>query len=185
MHSAIRSAAAPSSHSFLAARVSLRGLAISKSPPPAAPPRAFVPQRAIPDPFVDPPPKLYVDQPDDVTSTGTPPVKLHRVWEKNPPRNRYLKRMGYLQVESTEEFGVPQFVMPGDEEKAPIPVLDVSIWRNAVVLVDKPKRWSSFDVCSKLRNATFRYPFKVGHCGTLDPLATGARSEKEWMVTDV
>lgn len=41
----------------------------------------------------------------------------------------------------------------------------------AVIPVDKPKEWSSFDVVKYIRN---RIPVrKVGHAGTLDPLATG------------
>ncbi|SEJ78894.1 tRNA pseudouridine synthase B [Cyclobacterium xiamenense] len=40
-----------------------------------------------------------------------------------------------------------------------------------VFLVNKPYRWTSFDVVKKLRNA-LRVK-KVGHAGTLDPLATG------------
>ncbi len=40
-----------------------------------------------------------------------------------------------------------------------------------VLLIDKPLRWTSFDVVRKIRNAV-RIK-KVGHAGTLDPLATG------------
>ena len=40
-----------------------------------------------------------------------------------------------------------------------------------VVAVDKPKGWTSHDVCAFVRKR-FRIP-KVGHAGTLDPLATG------------
>ncbi|GMQ28578.1 tRNA pseudouridine(55) synthase TruB [Algoriphagus confluentis] len=40
-----------------------------------------------------------------------------------------------------------------------------------VFLIDKPLEWTSFDVVKKLRNA-LRIK-KVGHAGTLDPLATG------------
>ncbi|RQO30769.1 tRNA pseudouridine(55) synthase TruB [Taibaiella sp. KBW10] len=40
----------------------------------------------------------------------------------------------------------------------------------AVVLIDKAYRWTSFDAISKFRRATHA---KIGHCGTLDPLATG------------
>ncbi|WP_207492538.1 tRNA pseudouridine(55) synthase TruB [Aridibaculum aurantiacum] len=40
-----------------------------------------------------------------------------------------------------------------------------------VMLVDKPLEWTSFDVVRKIRN-TIRIK-KVGHAGTLDPLATG------------
>lgn len=46
-----------------------------------------------------------------------------------------------------------------------------------VILVDKPLNWTSFDVVNKLRwKLRKRYnvkKFKVGHAGTLDPLATG------------
>ena len=40
-----------------------------------------------------------------------------------------------------------------------------------VILVDKPLEWTSFDVVKKIRNL-IRIK-KVGHAGTLDPLATG------------
>jgi tRNA pseudouridine55 synthase len=40
-----------------------------------------------------------------------------------------------------------------------------------VLLIDKPYQWTSFDVIKKLRN-TIRIK-KIGHAGTLDPLATG------------
>ena len=42
-----------------------------------------------------------------------------------------------------------------------------------VLLVDKPLRWTSFDVVHKVRNAIKPLKVKVGHAGTLDPLATG------------
>ncbi|OEK04992.1 tRNA pseudouridine(55) synthase TruB [Roseivirga misakiensis] len=40
-----------------------------------------------------------------------------------------------------------------------------------VILIDKPLTWTSFDVVKKIRNL-IRIK-KVGHAGTLDPLATG------------
>jgi tRNA pseudouridine55 synthase len=40
----------------------------------------------------------------------------------------------------------------------------------SVILVDKPYRWTSFDVVHKLRKPI---QTKIGHAGTLDPLATG------------
>ena len=47
----------------------------------------------------------------------------------------------------------------------------------AVLLVDKPMDWTSFDVVNKLRYALSRKMdvkrLKVGHAGTLDPMATG------------
>lgn len=43
---------------------------------------------------------------------------------------------------------------------------------DGIIIVDKPQGWTSFDVCAKLRNLTKTQ--KVGHSGTLDPMATGA-----------
>ena len=40
-----------------------------------------------------------------------------------------------------------------------------------LLLIDKPLEWTSFDVVKKIRNLTKAK--KVGHAGTLDPLATG------------
>ncbi len=40
-----------------------------------------------------------------------------------------------------------------------------------MLMIDKPFRWTSFDVVKKLRNALGVK--KIGHAGTLDPLATG------------
>ncbi len=40
-----------------------------------------------------------------------------------------------------------------------------------ILLLNKPKEWSSFDVVSKVRRICKEK--KVGHAGTLDPLATG------------
>ncbi|HLP21024.1 MAG TPA: tRNA pseudouridine(55) synthase TruB [Chitinophagales bacterium] len=45
-----------------------------------------------------------------------------------------------------------------------------------VLLINKPLTWTSFDVVNKLRYALTKkigYRIKVGHAGTLDPLATG------------
>lgn len=45
------------------------------------------------------------------------------------------------------------------------------------LLFDKPKFWTSFDVVAKVRKVLMEYckekKLKVGHAGTLDPLATG------------
>ncbi len=40
-----------------------------------------------------------------------------------------------------------------------------------VLLIDKPQHWTSFDIIRKLRNLLKIK--KIGHAGTLDPLATG------------
>ncbi len=42
---------------------------------------------------------------------------------------------------------------------------------DGILLVDKPATWTSFDVVNFVRSR-FNIP-KVGHCGTLDPAATG------------
>lgn len=42
-----------------------------------------------------------------------------------------------------------------------------------LLLVNKPYKWTSFDVVSKIRNSFKPMKLKVGHAGTLDPLATG------------
>lgn len=47
---------------------------------------------------------------------------------------------------------------------------------NGLLLVDKPKNWTSFDVVAKVRGTLKKSGVakpKVGHTGTLDPLATG------------
>ncbi len=49
--------------------------------------------------------------------------------------------------------------------------------KGQVLLLDKPLHWTSFDIVNKLRYAILKKhnlkKFKVGHAGTLDPLATG------------
>ncbi|MBU2046478.1 MAG: tetraacyldisaccharide 4'-kinase [Bacteroidetes bacterium] len=42
-----------------------------------------------------------------------------------------------------------------------------------VLLINKPYTWTSFDVVGKIRNSFKPLKLKVGHAGTLDPLATG------------
>ena len=49
--------------------------------------------------------------------------------------------------------------------------------KGTLILVDKPQGWTSFDVVNKIRG-TIRHKYqirniKVGHSGTLDPMATG------------
>ena len=54
---------------------------------------------------------------------------------------------------------------------------DVDLENGSILLVDKPLRWTSFDVVNKLKyeiqKVTGRKKFKIGHAGTLDPLASG------------
>lgn len=42
--------------------------------------------------------------------------------------------------------------------------------KGGVLLIDKPYKWTSFDAVNSLKIALRA---KIGHCGTLDPLATG------------
>ncbi len=57
-----------------------------------------------------------------------------------------------------------------------IPV-GTSFQEGALLLVNKPKGWTSFDVVNKIRyalkNKLQLKNIKVGHAGTLDPMATG------------
>ena len=61
----------------------------------------------------------------------------------------------HMQVEKTQELDKADFI--GGE----------------MLLIDKPLTWTSFDVVGKVRNALKPLKLKVGHAGTLDPLATG------------
>ena len=48
--------------------------------------------------------------------------------------------------------------------------------KGGYLLFDKPYRWTSFDAVGRIRWALrkkYGHKFKVGHAGTLDPLATG------------
>ncbi|HXS38281.1 MAG TPA: tRNA pseudouridine(55) synthase TruB [Flavipsychrobacter sp.] len=48
--------------------------------------------------------------------------------------------------------------------------LPAELKEGGVLLVDKPYEWTSFDAVNKLKRLLHA---KIGHCGTLDPLATG------------
>ncbi len=63
---------------------------------------------------------------------------------------------------------------PGKKAHVPVKLSDEqrALFEDGkVLLIDKPLHWTSFDVVRKIRNAL--YIKKVGHAGTLDPLATG------------
>lgn len=53
----------------------------------------------------------------------------------------------------------------------PIPPALIPFLEGKVLLIDKPLQWTSFDMVKKVRWLT--KIMKVGHAGTLDPLATG------------
>jgi len=48
--------------------------------------------------------------------------------------------------------------------------MTIEQFQNSILLFDKPERWTSFDVVNKVRRVL---KVKMGHAGTLDPLATG------------
>jgi tRNA pseudouridine55 synthase len=56
-------------------------------------------------------------------------------------------------------------------KQKPVPPALIPFLEGKVLLFDKPLRWTSFDLVRKVRNLT--KVNKVGHAGTLDPLATG------------
>jgi len=55
--------------------------------------------------------------------------------------------------------------------------IDINFAEGSIILIDKPLDWTSFDVVKKLRNRLTKITgirkLKVGHAGTLDPLASG------------
>lgn len=61
--------------------------------------------------------------------------------------------------------------------------MDYDFYKGEVLLIDKPYTWSSFQAVNKLKHAIKNHPSfvvdgikikpKIGHAGTLDPLATG------------
>lgn len=63
--------------------------------------------------------------------------------------------------------------------EAPVPSSEHTFrpMEGGIILVDKPLGWTSFDCVNKIRGAmrsvVGRRNFKVGHAGTLDPLASG------------
>ena len=56
-------------------------------------------------------------------------------------------------------------------KKGTINLSGCDFYSGEIILINKPLNWTSFDVVSKIRNAVGVK--KVGHAGTLDPMATG------------
>ena len=70
-----------------------------------------------------------------------------------------------------EKIGTSQ---PAEARQEPVHISDelkADFEAGKVLLIDKPLHWTSFDAVRKIRNS-IRIK-KVGHAGTLDPLATG------------
>jgi len=64
---------------------------------------------------------------------------------------------------------------PEKKERVPRPPVDAAVQETYLegktILIDKPLHWTSFDMVRKLRSLL--QIKKIGHAGTLDPLATG------------
>ena len=83
-------------------------------------------------------------------------------------KQTYRKRYTNQLIEAGEEVPVKQ-------ERVKRPPINPEIQQpysdGKVILLDKPLHWTSFDVIRKLRSIL--QIKKIGHAGTLDPLATG------------
>lgn len=65
-------------------------------------------------------------------------------------------------------FWHPHHMLPLQPmQKRPLPA---ELKKGAVLLIDKPYKWTSFDAINQVKIALRA---KIGHAGTLDPLATG------------
>lgn len=58
-------------------------------------------------------------------------------------------------------------------DQTPVQFPDFDFATGELLLINKPYKWTSFDVVGKIRNSLKPLKLKVGHAGTLDPLATG------------
>ncbi len=58
-------------------------------------------------------------------------------------------------------------------DKQKLEEIDFNFSEGEMLLINKPYQWTSFDVVGKIRNTLKPLKLKVGHAGTLDPLATG------------
>lgn len=84
--------------------------------------------------------------------------------KKGSYRERYTNRI----IEAGGEAPIRQ----ERKERIPIdPAVQLPYVEGKVILIDKPLHWTSFDVVRKLRGLL--QIKKIGHAGTLDPLATG------------
>jgi tRNA pseudouridine55 synthase len=82
---------------------------------------------------------------------------------KKTYRERYTNKLIEAGIEPEKKERTP---------KIPIdPVVQQEYLEGKVILLNKPLHWTSFDAVSKLRSIL--QIKKIGHAGTLDPLATG------------
>ena len=82
-------------------------------------------------------------------------------------KTTYRQRITNKLIEATEEP-----VTKERKERIPVdPAIQQTYLDGKVILINKPLHWTSFDVVRKLRSLI--QIKKIGHAGTLDPLATG------------
>lgn len=82
-------------------------------------------------------------------------------------KQTYLGKRISKQIESGEEP-----VKPVRKERVPLdPLIQEAYLEGKAILINKPIHWTSFDVVRKLRGML--QIKKIGHAGTLDPLASG------------
>jgi tRNA pseudouridine55 synthase len=83
---------------------------------------------------------------------------------KQTYRQRYSERLAAA--------GEAPIIPSERKERIPIdPAIQLPYVEGKVLLIDKPLHWTSFDVVRKMRGLL--QIKKIGHAGTLDPLATG------------
>ncbi|MDB5278204.1 MAG: pseudouridine synthase [Ferruginibacter sp.] len=88
-------------------------------------------------------------------------------------KNKALARKESYRSKHNSKTGEGAY--PEKQERVPRipidPALQLPYAEGKVLLIDKPLHWTSFDIVRKLRNIL--QIKKIGHAGTLDPLATG------------
>jgi tRNA pseudouridine55 synthase len=84
------------------------------------------------------------------------------------------RKQTYRQRHADKLIAAGEAPMPPAERKERIPIdqaIQLPYAEGKVLLIDKPLHWTSFDVVRKMRGLL--QIKKIGHAGTLDPLATG------------
>lgn len=82
-----------------------------------------------------------------------------------------MAKKGSYFAKHREQQGLPLNEEPRRQLINISPEKQAAFLEGQLVLIDKPLHWTSFDVVKKVRNAIKIK--KVGHAGTLDPLASG------------
>ena len=94
-------------------------------------------------------------------------LRLHKLKQPLARKATYRERYTNKLIEAGEEP-----VKKERKERIPIdPAIQQPYAEGKVILINKPLHWTSFDVVRKLRSLI--QIKKIGHAGTLDPLATG------------